>query len=112
MRGGLGIAPAGARRNPRRSVNPARFEMNKVRRRASNEGMKQASVTVPWREGLHLRYAVKLVQAAKGFRSSISLEVDGRVADLRSILSVLALCATMGDDEQAATHSIERIFQP
>lgn len=81
--------------------------------------MKHFKVTVPWREGLHLRHAVKLVRVAQGFQSTIRLKCDGKIADLRSIISVLALCAAMGmtldvevagEDEQDAVLSVERIF--
>jgi len=81
--------------------------------------MKHTKVTVPWREGLHLRYAVKLVKVAREFRSTIVVRCEGRIADLRSIISVLALCATLGsvleidvdgDDEQDAASSVEQIF--
>ena len=81
--------------------------------------MRHARVTVPWREGLHLRCAVKLVKAAQGFRSTVFLKCGGKIADLRSILSILALCATMGtvidvevagEDEQDAAQSVEQIF--
>ena len=83
--------------------------------------MQKAKVIVPWREGLHLRVAVQLVRVAREFRSTVLLKTGSRVADLRSILGVLALCATVGsvleivvagDDEQAATRSIEQIFLP
>lgn len=66
-----------------------------------------------------MRPAVRLVRVARQFRSSISLRVGGRIADLRSILSVIALCATMGtaldleangDDEQKALDAIEQVF--
>ena len=81
--------------------------------------MKCSWVVIPWREGLHLRTAVKLVQVAKMFRSTIRLKCGGKIADLRSILSVIALCATMGtkieleasgDDEQDAAQAIEQVF--
>jgi len=81
--------------------------------------MKLAKVTVPWSEGLHLRQAVRLVKAARSFHSSIKLKCGGRIADLRSIISVLALCATVGmtlevevagDDEQDAAQTVEQIF--
>lgn len=81
--------------------------------------MRHARVTVPWRDGLHLRYAVKLVKTARRFRSTISLKCGGKIADLRSILSIVALCATMGavidvevtgEDEQDAARTVERIF--
>jgi len=81
--------------------------------------MKHAEVVVIWREGLHLRPAARLVQVAKKFRSSVQLKCNGKIADLRSILSIIALCATLGtaveieavgDDEQAATQAIEQVF--
>ncbi|HAB17671.1 MAG TPA: phosphocarrier protein HPr [Verrucomicrobiales bacterium] len=76
-------------------------------------------VVVPWRDGLHLRPAAKLVQIAQKFRSQISLECRGRMADPRSILSIVALCATMGtpldlqatgEDEQDAARALEEAF--
>ena len=83
--------------------------------------MKRVQVTVPWREGLHLRRAAQVVKVAQRFRSSLSLKCGGRIADLRSILGVLALCAVMGatleveaigDDEQEAVQTVEREFSP
>lgn len=81
--------------------------------------MKHAKVTVPWSEGLHLRRAAQLVKVAQGFSSRLCLKCGDRIADLRSIVSVLALCATMGttldleavgDDEQVAAQSVEQVF--
>lgn len=95
------------------------MRMNQIRRGRSVPGMKHAKVTVPWSEGLHLRRAAQLVKVAQRFRSSLRLKCDDQIADLRSIVSVLALCATMGttldleavgDDEQDAAHSVERVF--
>ena len=83
--------------------------------------MKRTMVFVPWREGLHLRHAASLVRVARGFRSTICLQCSGRIADMRSVLSIIALCATMGaglvvevtgEDEQDATQAIERVFSP
>jgi len=81
--------------------------------------MKRSTVVVPWREGLHLRPAANLVRLSKQFSSTIFLKCSGKVADLRSILSILSLCATMGtaldieaagDDEHDATRAIEQAF--
>ncbi len=81
--------------------------------------MKSCQVIVRWQEGLHLRRAARLVLAARQFRSTLHLTCAGKIADARSILSLLALCATMGtplnleavgDDEQAAVQAIERVF--
>lgn len=72
-----------------------------------------------WREGLHFRSASKVLQAARSFRSTIRLRCKGKEADLRSILSVLALCATLGtaidieaigDDEQDAVEAVAQVF--
>ena len=81
--------------------------------------MKRSKVSVPWREGLHLRRAARLVQIAQRFSSKIVLTLDGRAAELRSILSILTLCATMGatldieangEDEQTAIAAVEAMF--
>lgn len=81
--------------------------------------MKTCRVRVPWREGLHLRPATHLVRVAKTFRSRIQLRLGDRVADLRSILKVVSLCAIMGssieieaigDDEDAAIVALEQAF--
>ncbi len=81
--------------------------------------MKKSTVVVPWREGLHLRHAVKLVQLSKFFQSRISLKCDRKIADLRSIISIISLCATMGttldveicgDDEADAARAVEQAF--
>ena len=81
--------------------------------------MKRSTVVVPWRDGLHLRPAAKLVRTAKNFHSTIFLKAGGKIADLRSIVSIISLCATMGatldleamgDDEHDAVRAVERVF--
>lgn len=81
--------------------------------------MKQITVRVPWAAGLHLRPAAKLVKAARSFRSSITLKCGERVGDIRSIISIVALCATLGtaidlevtgEDEDIASSAIEQVF--
>lgn len=81
--------------------------------------MKRSKVVVPWREGLHLRRAASLARIARFFRSSIHLHCGSKIADLRSIISIISLCATMGtaldievrgDDEVEATRAVERAF--
>ena len=81
--------------------------------------MQRSKVVVPWPNGLHLRVATKLVRVAQRFRSTISLAHGGTIADVGSVLSVIALCATMGttldlqaagDDEQDAVEAIEHVF--
>jgi phosphocarrier protein HPr len=81
--------------------------------------MTSRRVIVPWKKGLHLRAATKLVRLAQTFHSSISLRYQGQVANLRSIVSVVALCAVTGstlvievagDDEQEAVQAVEQVF--
>ena len=78
-------------------------------------------MVVPWHEGLHFRPAATLVQIAQKFRSSVFLKCGQKVADLRSILSLIALCATMGtaldveaagDDEEDAIQAVQQVFSP
>lgn len=74
---------------------------------------------MPWPEGLHLRQAMRLVRAAQQFRAEIRLRSAERIADVRSLLSVLALCAAMGatleleasgEDEQEAIRTVQELF--
>lgn len=83
--------------------------------------VKRLHVVVPWPHGLHLRPASRLVQVARGFHSTVILKCGGKVADLRSLLGIVALCATLGtglevevegDDEQNAVEAVERLFKP
>ena len=83
--------------------------------------MRHCRVVIPWQGGLHLRPASILIRVARRFRSTVTLSCGGRVADIRSILSVLALCAALGsvvdiqvagDDEQDAAVAIEQVFSP
>ncbi len=81
--------------------------------------MKTSKVVVPWEEGLHLRPAAEIVRVAQTTKSTVTLRCGDKRADIRSILSIIALCATVGttlhieadgEDEQQATQTIERIF--
>ena len=82
--------------------------------------MNKTKVIVPWDQGLHARPATRLVQRARKFHSSIQIKTHEKVADAKSILSVLLLCATfgtmleieaVGEDEFVATSEIERLFR-
>lgn len=81
--------------------------------------MKTTRVFVPWQEGLHARAAAQLVRRIRGFRSRVCFRAGPRVADGRSILSLLTLCAprntaieieVSGDDEDAVVHMIASLF--
>lgn len=62
---------------------------------------------------------MRLVRLARGFKSSAWLRCGDRIADLRSVLSVLTLCATLGtaldieaagEDEQHAVAAVKQVF--
>lgn len=81
--------------------------------------MKTTKVLVPWQEGLHARPAARLVRRIRHLHSRILLRTGQRVADGRSILSVLMLCATLntaidieasGEDEETAIRVVESLF--
>jgi phosphotransferase system HPr (HPr) family protein len=81
--------------------------------------VKEKSITVRWKEGLHARPAARLVQRAKAFKATIELKYRGNVANARSIISILLLCATLGstinieisgEDEEQAMEAIEAEF--
>jgi phosphotransferase system HPr (HPr) family protein len=81
--------------------------------------MKKTKVIVPWEQGLHARPASEVIHTANRFQSSIYLKAKGKVADARSILNILLLCATLGtlleievtgEDETAAVAAIEDLF--
>jgi phosphocarrier protein FPr len=48
--------------------------------------------------GLHARPAAAVVARARGFEAKVSLEANGRRADVRSITALLGLGAAVGDD--------------
>lgn len=74
---------------------------------------------MPWKAGLHLRPAAQLVRLAQSFRSTILLKCGDKLADARSIMSILLLTAAMGavieveasgDDEATAAAAVAQIF--
>jgi phosphotransferase system HPr (HPr) family protein len=83
--------------------------------------MKTMTVIVPWQEGIHLRRAGSLAQLAMRFRSSILCRLGEKVADGRSVLSILILCAGLGatleievtgPDEREAVQAVDAFFAP
>lgn len=81
--------------------------------------MKRARIAILWKNGLHLRPAARIVKSAQSFRSSISLKVNERISDARSIFGILMLSATLGTavdlevsgaDEDVAIATITSIF--
>jgi len=81
--------------------------------------MVEGEIDVVNRLGLHARAAAKLVHLASGYRSAVSLVVDGEEVDAKSILGILLLAASQGtrvvvrcdgDDEEAAMSAIRELF--
>lgn len=81
--------------------------------------MKQTQVRIPWKKGLHLRPAARLVRLVQASKSVVCLKVGEKVADARSILAILLLCAVAGmvvdleihgEDEDAVLASMTRVF--
>ncbi len=56
----------------------------------------EVSVTLPPAVALHARPAANFVKTAMRFRSRVTVGVNGKVVDAKSILAVLALGATGG----------------
>jgi phosphocarrier protein HPr len=56
----------------------------------------ELDVTLPAHVALHARPAADFVRTAMGFDAAIKVGVNGREADAKSLLSVLALGATGG----------------
>jgi len=56
----------------------------------------EANLEIKNRLGLHLRAASTLAQSLKPFTSTVTLEIDGRQANGRSITSLIMLGAGIG----------------
>ncbi len=81
--------------------------------------MKTSKISVPWKEGLHVRPAATIVKTAQSYQSNIWLKINGRLADAKSVLAILLLAANFGAvmdlevngvDEDDAYCAITQIF--
>lgn len=81
--------------------------------------MRKSKVVVSWSEGLHARPSAQIAKVARKFVSTIKLECDGQIANARSFMSILLLCATVGstlsiqaegEDEERAIQAIQQVF--
>jgi phosphocarrier protein HPr len=71
--------------------------MSRVRpRKRAVQASSEVAVALPTAVALHARPAANFVKTALRFRSRLTVAVNGKVADARSILAVLALGATGG----------------
>ena len=81
--------------------------------------MLDKKLTIKNRLGLHARAAVKFVNLANRFSSSVKIVKDGNEIDGKSILGILTLAATQGTqvrllvsgkDEEAALTALEDLI--
>lgn len=70
------------------------------RRRHVAQASSEVLVVLPSTVALHARPAANFVKTAMRFRSRVTVGVNGRSADAKSILAVLALGATGGTQLQ------------
>jgi phosphocarrier protein len=82
--------------------------------------MREGSIVIINKLGLHARAAGKLVSTACSFSSQIKIGLKGRMVDAKSIMSVMMLAAGKdsvlevkieGPDEEKAFESIEDLFK-
>lgn len=81
--------------------------------------MVEEKVLIKNKLGLHARAAVKFVNLANRFHSSVKIEKDGNEIDGKSILGILTLAAVkgtqvtlkvQGKDEQLALQSLRELI--
>ena len=80
--------------------------------------MQKREVTIVNRLGLHARAAAKLVTLCQRYQSAVTLHANGRRADGRRLIALLALSASLGvqlsievngPDEARAVSAIARL---
>ncbi|GAA0078077.1 HPr family phosphocarrier protein [Clostridium weizhouense] len=82
--------------------------------------MVSKEVVVKNGSGLHARPATLLVKKASGFKSDVSIEYNGKKANVKSLIGVLSLAVTKeatikitasGDDEALAVEELVNLVQ-
>lgn len=82
--------------------------------------MVSKEVMVKSSTGLHARPATLLVKKASSFKSDISMEFNGKKANIKSLIGVLSLAVTrdakvtviaLGDDEALAVEEVTKLIQ-
>ncbi len=82
--------------------------------------MKSFQYTVTDPVGIHARPAGDLVKAVSQFASTVTIDKEGKTADAKRLMAVMALgvkqgmtitVTVEGDDEDAAASSIEQFFK-
>ncbi|GEQ19527.1 HPr family phosphocarrier protein [Clostridium butyricum] len=82
--------------------------------------MIEKEVVVKNGSGLHARPATLLVKKASSFKSDVSIEYNGKKANVKSLIGVLSLAVTKdatikvvasGDDEALAVEEITKLVE-
>lgn len=82
--------------------------------------MKEFEYTITDPQGIHARPAGLLVKEASKFKSSVTIEKDGKTGDAKRIFAVMALAAKCGntvkitvdgEDEAEAAEAMESFFK-
>lgn len=82
--------------------------------------MVKKKIVIKNKLGLHARAAVKFMNLANRFASSVWIEKDGNEIDGKSILGILTLAAVQGSeitlkisgpDEERAFHALEALIE-
>lgn len=82
--------------------------------------MVKKKIVIKNKLGLHARAAVKFMNLANRFASSVWIEKDGNEIDGKSILGILTLAAVQGSeitlkisgpDEERAFHALETLIE-
>ncbi|ALP90034.1 MULTISPECIES: HPr family phosphocarrier protein [Clostridium] len=82
--------------------------------------MIEKEVVVKNGSGLHARPATLLVKKASSFKSDVSIEYNGKKANVKSLIGVLSLAVTKdatikvvasGDDEALAVEEIAKLVE-
>lgn len=64
-------------------------------------------VVVNSETGLHARPATMLVKKASAFKSEVSIEFDGKSANVKSLIGVLSLGVTKGSTVKITTSGVD-----
>lgn len=82
--------------------------------------MVSKEVSVKNSSGLHARPATLLVKKASSFKSDVSIEFNGKKANVKSLIGVLSLAVTKdakvtvianGDDEALACEEVAKLIE-
>ena len=82
--------------------------------------MKQETVTIKNRAGIHARPSALIVKTANEFESEVYLELDDMRINAKSIMGIITLGANYksiiqiiaeGEDEEEAVTAIARLFE-